>query len=181
MLDHSCGGGRHSYAKRGADMYPTPSVATEALLRVEQLPARIWEPAAGDGAIVDVLREHGREVVASDLADYGFPLDFAADFPALTAAPAGVDAIVTNPPFRLAEQLVAHALKLCPRVVMLVRLAFLESERADPSSKTAASRVSTIIRRRLRMMHGSAGPGGRRAPPSLFVGSSGTAGTSARP
>ena len=29
----------------------------------------------------------------------------------------------------LAEQFVAHALDLCPRVVMLLRLAFLESER----------------------------------------------------
>jgi hypothetical protein len=30
------------------------------LLAVEQLPHRIWEPAAGKGAIVKVLRDRGR-------------------------------------------------------------------------------------------------------------------------
>jgi hypothetical protein len=53
-------------------LYETPRVATEALLEVEvTLPRRIWEPAAGRGAIAKVLREHGHEVVATDLADYG--------------------------------------------------------------------------------------------------------------
>jgi hypothetical protein len=43
--------------------------------------------------------------------------------------PTGIEAIVMNPAYRLAEQLVAHALELAPMVVMLMRLAFLESER----------------------------------------------------
>ena len=43
--------------------------------------------------------------------------------------PLGVAAIVTNPPFKNAGEFVAHALSLCPKVVMLLRLAFLESER----------------------------------------------------
>ena len=46
--------------------------------------------------------------------------------------PIGVEAIVTNPPFKLAAAFVAHALDLCPKVVMLLRLAFLESERRTP-------------------------------------------------
>ena len=41
---------------RGMDLYQTPVVAVEALLRVEALPHRLWEPAAGRGAIVNVLR-----------------------------------------------------------------------------------------------------------------------------
>ena len=40
-----------------------------------------------------------------------------------------MQAIITNPPYMLAEQFVGHALRLCPRVIMLLRLAFLESER----------------------------------------------------
>ena len=73
MLDHSCQVQRHPLAERGDDLYETPPVAVEALLRVEHLPRRIWEPACGPGAIVRVLRAHGHEVLASDLVDYGNP------------------------------------------------------------------------------------------------------------
>jgi hypothetical protein len=52
MLDHSCQVQRHSLSERGLDLYETPAVAVEALLRVEKLPHRVWEPAAGRGAIV---------------------------------------------------------------------------------------------------------------------------------
>src|SRR5262249_27119144 len=50
MLDHSCQVQRHPHAERGLDLYETPSVAVEALLRVEKIPHRIWECAAGRGA-----------------------------------------------------------------------------------------------------------------------------------
>src|SRR5262249_60564735 len=71
MLDHSCQVQRHAHAERGLDLYETPDVAVEALLRVEKIPQRIWEPAAGKGAIVRVLRGHGHAVIASDIYDYG--------------------------------------------------------------------------------------------------------------
>src|SRR5262245_35669405 len=50
---------RAPQSERGLDLYETPSVAVEALLRAEQLDPRIWEPCAGRGAIADVLRAHG--------------------------------------------------------------------------------------------------------------------------
>jgi hypothetical protein len=34
MLDHRCQAERHSHAERGHNLYETPSVAVEALLRV---------------------------------------------------------------------------------------------------------------------------------------------------
>ena len=43
--------------------------------------------------------------------------------------PDGCQCIITNPPFKLAEEFAAHALELCPLVMMLLRLAFMESER----------------------------------------------------
>jgi hypothetical protein len=128
MLDHSCQGQRHSHAERGLDLYETPNVAVEALLRVEQIPQRIWEPAAGKGAIVRVLRDHGHAVMASDIYDYG-GLDFVGDFLGQERMPAGCEAIVTNPPYKIAESFVAYALDRAPLVIMLLRLAFLESER----------------------------------------------------
>ena len=48
------------------DWYPTPPEATLKLLEVEPFHGVIWEPAAGDGALCEVLREAGI-VIASDL------------------------------------------------------------------------------------------------------------------
>src|SRR5437016_12455025 len=78
-LDFSSPSRRASFAERGLDLYSTPSVAVEALLRVEQIPHCIWEPACGRGAIVRVLRDHGHAVIASDIHDYG-GLHFVGDF-----------------------------------------------------------------------------------------------------
>jgi hypothetical protein len=141
MLDMSSQSRRHTHAERGLDLYETPDVAVEALLRVERLPQRIWEPAAGKGAITRVLREHGHVVTASDVFDYG-GLDFVGDFLAQEQMPAGCEAIVTNPPFKIIEPFVRHALELSPLVIVLARLAFLESERRCDILEVRASRAS---------------------------------------
>jgi hypothetical protein len=159
-LDHSCQVQRHPHAERGLDLYETPRVAIEALLRVEKLPHRIWEPCAGRGAIVNLLRSAGHEVVASDIFDYGFPLDFTGNFLETVDMPAGVEAIVTNPPFRIAEKFVAHALELAPLVIMLLRLAFLESERRCGILEDRGLARVHVFRKRLPMLYrdGWSGP-----------------------
>ena len=108
-----------------------------------QLPHRLWEPAAGRGAIVNVLRAAGHEVLASDLVDYGDP--YALRAPRLPAGAQGArmaaKRIITNPPFKLAGEFVAHALDLCPRVIMLLRLAFLEIGAPHANSRKPGSRA----------------------------------------
>jgi hypothetical protein len=152
VLDHSSQVQRRTNAERGLDFYQTPFVATEALLHVEQLPPRIWEPAAGKGAIVRVLRDHGHAVIASDVHDYG-GLHFVGDFLAQKRMPAGCEAVCTNPPFRYAEEFVEHALDLCPLVVMLLRLAFMESERRCHILEGRGLARIHVFRKRLPMMH----------------------------
>lgn len=123
---------RHRLAERGDDSYPTPPCAVTALLQVEALPHYIWEPACGAGNIVSVLRAAGHCVVASDPIDRSCPdSEFRIDFLMERRAPDGVAAIVTNPPYKLAAEFVVHALDLVPRVVMLLRLQFLELETAQ--------------------------------------------------
>jgi hypothetical protein len=70
-----------------------------------------------------------------------------------TELPLGVTAIVTNPPYMLANEFVAHALELCPNVIMLLRLAFLESERRSPILDGAGLKRILAFRKRLPMMH----------------------------
>src|SRR5262249_52146002 len=124
----------HALKERGNDLYETPECAVEALLAVETLPFRIWEPACGPGAIVRVLRRHGHAVLGPDLVDYASPDQAAGrrDFLLEHQPPAGVEAICTNPPYKNADAFVAYAISLCPKVYMLLRLAFLGSERRSP-------------------------------------------------
>jgi hypothetical protein len=147
------GVGRDPYAERGDDLYETPSGAVHALLRAELLPSCIWEPAAGHGNIVKVLREAGHTVLASDLVDYGEPSHFhGRDFLMEYQAPIGCEAIITNPPYKLADQFVRHALKLCPKVVMLLRLLFLEGTGRSDILDGPLARVH-LFRNRLPRMH----------------------------
>jgi hypothetical protein len=152
MLDHSCQVQRHPHAERGLDLYETPAVAVEALLRVEKIPHCIWECAAGRGAIARVLREHGHAVIASDIFDYG-GLHFVGDFLAQEQMPTGCEAIVTNPPFKFVEPFVARSLELAPLVIMLLRLAFLESERRCHILEGRGLARIHVFRKRLPMMH----------------------------
>jgi len=160
MLDFSCQVQRHSLAERGDDAYMTPPVATLALLRHlllrgVKLPHRLWEPACGDGTgILGPLREAGHEVIGSDLVDYGRPDCFyRRDFLMERKVPDGCQGIITNPPFKLAEEFVAHAIELCPLVVMLMRLAFYESERRSHILENCGLARIHCFRKRLPMMH----------------------------
>jgi hypothetical protein len=169
MLDHSAQSGRHSFADRQRDLYETPPCAVEALLRVERLPHRIWEPAAGRGAIANVLRDRGHAVIASDIHDYGFPLHFAGDFLGQRKAPAGTECILTNPPYRIASEFAGHALDLVPRVYLLLRLAFLESvRRTEVLEHRGLARVH-VFRNRLPFMHRDGWTGARASSAIPFI------------
>jgi len=62
MLD-PCQVQRHPHAERGLDLYETPSVAVEALLRVEKIPHRIWECAVGRGAPAPGFRARASDML----------------------------------------------------------------------------------------------------------------------
>jgi hypothetical protein len=104
------------YAREERDRYETPAWVTLAL--APHLPPlrRIWEPACGTGKMVKALRQLGLEVEATDI-------DNGTDFLSVLEHPA--DAIITNPPYALAQEFIERALLLTkPRrgfVAMLLR------------------------------------------------------------
>jgi hypothetical protein len=156
---------RAPLADRADDLYETPPEATLALLRAERLPHWLWEPACGRGAIVRILRAAGHDVVATDLVNYGEAITppgyYGVDFLMEHKAPARCEAIITNPPFKLANEFVAHALDLCPRVIMLLRYAFYEAGTGKQRKHLLRKRVLDeippariyVFRNRLPMMH----------------------------
>lgn len=116
-----------NYARKENDLYETEPWATRALLRRFPVTgARVWEPAAGRHAIVDVLREHGAEVVASDIATYDRPHDATVDFlqPRFAYKNPKHNAIITNPPYgkgnRDAVRFCELALERCSGLVAML-------------------------------------------------------------
>ena len=107
------------------DFYPTPVEGTLGLLRVETFVGDIWEPACGNGAMSKVLEWAGYKVISTDLEplDYGAQGDFF-----LYPSPLAPN-IVTNPPFRLAQEFADRALSLgCKKLALLCKLTFLEGK-----------------------------------------------------
>lgn len=116
-----------NYARKENDLYQTEPWATEALLR--QFPVSgltVWEPAAGNHLMADVLREHGARVRTSDIVTYDREHNEIIDF--LTFDPSAAlwcpDALITNPPYgkgnRDAVRFASRALDLCPGLVALL-------------------------------------------------------------
>lgn len=155
MAGLNTGNAKASLADRGNDLYETPPVAVHALLANEDVPQAIWEPCCGPGSIVRELRATGRQVYATDLVDYASPDQdcHGWDFLMERQPPLGVEAIVTNPPFKNANEFVQHALSLCPKVMMLLRLAFIESDRRGPILDNGHLARVHVFRNRLPMMH----------------------------
>lgn len=153
---------RHSAEARGLQLYETAPEATQALLRAERLPHGIWEPHCGRGAIVDVLLDAGHAVCATDVEDRGYAHQSGTGcFLKSKRVPPGVEGIVMNPPYADAAIHVQHALTICPYVVALLRLQFLEAG----NEKTDAGRARLfcldrghlarvhVFKSRLPMMH----------------------------
>lgn len=112
------------------DFFPTPLWATRALCEFilqadpKLQTKRVWEPACGQGHMARALSEYFGLVYSSDAHDYGSgavrDFLFPGDEPAF-------DWLITNPPFRLAEQF-AHTMidRAVEGCAILVRTSFLE-------------------------------------------------------
>ena len=124
------------------DFFCTPPWSTRALFHHVLMPRMLWspndqawEPACGEGHMSAVLEEFFATVIASDVFDYSggererWPagwwrvLDFLDE---REEAPV-VDWVVTNPPFKVANQFAWRSIALARKgVAFLVRTAWLE-------------------------------------------------------
>lgn len=144
---------RDALKDRKDDLYETPPEAVQALLRCEELPHLIWEPAAGRKAIASELEDAGHDVICTDLVDYGTPgvhtgVDFLMEYEPWL----GVECIVTNPPYKNADAFVRKGLQLCPKVIMLLRWAYAEGAGRSDIIDGHLSRI-WLGRERLPTMH----------------------------
>lgn len=164
---------RHPHADRGHDLYETDPSATLGMMRVTRLPRVIWEPCCGRGAIANVLRGYGHEVVCSDLVDYGIDptARYGVDFFDVTEPPAGVQALVTNPPYKYLNRFIERALSFgLPDVLLLAPSARTGSEGRNKvlGPGSGLYRVLFFIER-LPMMHRDGWTGKRSSSQQNFA------------
>ncbi|MET4283578.1 SAM-dependent methyltransferase [Bradyrhizobium sp. LA6.12] len=119
-------------ASDSRDDFPTPPWATRALVNHvlnEFGPFErqsVLEPACGAGYMARPLSESFGEVLASDIHPYGFAS--VRDYLAVPYEANAVDWVITNPPFRLAEEFVLRSLIVARKgVAILARTVFIES------------------------------------------------------
>lgn len=127
------GASNHSDTERQQeDYYATDPNIVEKLLEVETFNNYIWEPACGEGHISKVLEARGYKVISSDLIDRGFGkgnMDFLKYRP--EKGRNDMD-IITNPPYKYAQEFVEHALDISMesiKIAMLLKIQFLEGQK----------------------------------------------------
>lgn len=125
---------RRTEAPDSLDFFPTPPWSTRALLEcvIDRgiQAATVWEPAAGEGHMAEVLREYSDDVIASDVHDYGKGYrvgSFVGEGLDVIEIEQEVDWVITNPPFNLALEFAERGLaEASEGVALLVRTAWLE-------------------------------------------------------
>ena len=123
--------GAHNVSERerqNEDYYATEPKAAEWLIKIENLNKNIWECACGEGHLSKVFSKNGYNVKSTDLIDRNYGRG-GVDFLKETACFDGD--IVTNPPYKYAEDFIRHGLELIPignKVCMLLKVQFLEGK-----------------------------------------------------
>jgi len=118
--------------KNSLDDFPTPPWATRALIE-HAISAKdtlhsmtCLEPACGRGHMSVTLAEYFHEVTSSDAFDYSFGQ--VQDFLKTKHRDDSFDWVITNPPFKLAEEFIIRSMKIARHgVAMLTRTVFIES------------------------------------------------------
>ena len=122
----SLANGGNQERRRALDFYPTPPEVTRALLDYLKLPAcLILEPACGDGAMSEVIKAYGHDVISADIRESGYGnggIDF-------LETNGDYDAIITNPPFNLSEKFIRHAIPQARVVAMLLKSQYWHAQK----------------------------------------------------
>ena len=111
------------------DYYATDPTVLEPLIREIKFSNNIWECADGGGHLSNKLKEMGFTVKTSDKFDYGNNVELI-DFLKFNGGFNGD--IITNPPYKYAQEFVEKALDVIPdgnKVAMFLRLLFLEGQK----------------------------------------------------
>jgi hypothetical protein len=144
------GASNHTSEERAdSDYYATDPTAVDALLSKATLHHDIWECACGAGHLSKRLIERGYNVKSTDIADRGYGIS-GVDF--LKCDEHFDGDILTNPPFKYAQEFVEHGLSLVSdgcKVLMFLRLQFLEGKKRRRLYDTGALKTVYVFSNRI--------------------------------
>ena len=145
-----------TYAREALDYYVEAPWVVDGLLTKESFVGTIYDPACGSGNIPRQAMSHGWRVSYSDIVDRGYPGTVVHDFLGDRRPPFRVDNIVTNPPFKHAEDFVRRGMQIAThKVALLLRLEFLATvRRHDLFTREHRPRRVIVLSRRPSMPPG---------------------------
>ena len=115
--------GESGYERIERDAYYTPAWCTETLLRHVEFEGLVWECAAGNGQMSEVLVAAGLDVRTSDIEPIS-PVTISLDY-LNDVMPWDISHVVTNPPYAQAQAFIERALEdtqsNAGKVAMLLR------------------------------------------------------------
>jgi len=131
------------------DFYPTPPYATQELLKKEIFVGNIYEPACGDGAISNVLKDTypNKKIYSTDLYDRGYGAT-GVDF--LIAPNVKYDNLVTNPPFNLFQEFAEKAIREVKyKVALFGKLQALEGQKRATFLENSPLKYVYVFKKRI--------------------------------
>lgn len=133
------------------DFYETPEWATLSILNRVLLSGSTLEPCSGHGAIARLIKCDASDIRTNDEVFGKKGVDL------FSYQSNSYDNIITNPPFRIAQEVIQHSLKVArKKVLMLLRLSFLESARRHDFFKETPLKTVFIFSDRVTMYEAGA-------------------------
>ena len=157
QLGANTAGGNSAYGREGHDFYPTPNEATLALIK--QYNHRLYnlnsicEPACGSGVMADLLQKElsPKNLLCFDIRETGYAKQSAIQDFTDKEFIFNTDAIITNPPFNLADQFIqrSHDLNVPFYAFVLKATYFHAKKRLPLFSSTHPTAVHPLLWRPL--------------------------------
>lgn len=158
------GASNHSTVKRPKnDYYATDPKAVRLLFELEKFEGAIWECACGEGHLSKEMKQMGFKVKSSDLIDRGFG-DVQNFLKVKESTPFN---IITNPPYRNADEFILKALEIMQegkKLALFLPIRYLEGQARKAIFKkfppkivyVSSSRLECALNGKFDKMKGSA-------------------------
>jgi len=125
------GASSHSDTEREVyDYYATEPKAVRLLLEIEQIKGKIWECACGEGYLSEEMKRLGYEVYSTDIIDRGYG-DKIMDFLGIDNCLEVNMNIITNPPYRYANDFILKAISIMSngnKLALFLPIRYLEGK-----------------------------------------------------
>ena len=116
--------------RQNEDYYATDPKAANFLLQLEDFKGSIWECACGEGHLSEEIKKHGFDVYSTDLIDRGYG-NGVFDFLSIENTISIDHNIITNPPYRYANDFILKALSIMKtgkKLALFLPIRYLEGK-----------------------------------------------------